>query len=109
MTAARKKAAKLSPVDQLQGVLVVLESQKAKNPTAELLLAIREMVSDALAVLQEPDPTKQRIAFVLLAVQQSTQVAIKEVRGKRLTRVTIIDQPLYHWALEEIHSLAGAA
>lgn len=108
MMAAKKKA-KLSPVNQLQGVLVVLESQKAKNPTAELLLAIREMVSDALAVLQEPDPTKQRIAFVLLAVQQSTQVAVKVVRGKRLTRVTIIDQSLYHWALEEIHSLAGAA
>lgn len=54
MTAAKKKA-KLSPVNQLQGVLVVLESQKAKNPTAELLLAIREMVSDALAVLQEPE------------------------------------------------------
>jgi len=108
MPAAKAKA-KLSPVSQLQGVLVVLESRKAKNPTAELLTAIREMVSDALAVLQEPDPTKQRIAFVLLAVQQSTQVAIKVVRGKRLTRVTIVDQQLYHWALEEIHSLAGAA
>lgn len=109
MPASKAKAAKLSPVSQLQGVLVVLESRKAKNPTAELLTAIREMVSDALAVLQEPDPTKQRIAFVLLAVQQSTQVAIKVVRGKRLTRVTIVDQQLYHWALEEIHSLAGAA
>lgn len=105
----KKKSASLSPVSQLQGVLVVLESRKAKNPTAELLSAIREMVSDALAVLQEPDPTKQRIAFVLLAVQQSTQVAIKVVRGKRLTRVTVVDQQLYHWALEEIHSLAGAA
>lgn len=106
---SKKKTARLSPVSQLQGVLVVLENQKAKSPTAELLLAIREMVSDALAVLQEPDATKQRIAFVLLAVQQSTQVAVKVVRGKRLTRVTIIDQQLYHWALEEIHSLAGAA
>lgn len=46
---------------------------------------------------------------MLLAVQQSTQVAIKVVRGKRLTRVTIVDQQLYHWALEEIHALAGAA
>ncbi len=45
MTAAKKKAPKLSPVNQLQGVLVVLESRKAKNPTAELLLAIREMVT----------------------------------------------------------------
>jgi len=106
---APKSKPTLSPVSQLQGVLVVLESRKAKNPTAELLGAIREMVSDALAVLQEPDPAKQRIAFVLLAVQQSTQVAVKEIRGKRITRVTVIDQPLYHWALEEIHALAGAA
>lgn len=52
---SKKKTARLSPVSQLQGVLVVLENQKAKSPTAELLLAIREMVSDALAVLQEPD------------------------------------------------------
>ncbi len=105
---ASKAKASLSPASHLQGVLMVLDN-RSKRPTAEMLGAIREMVSDALAVLQEPDPTKQRIAFVLLAVQQSTQVAVKEVRGKRLTRVTIIDQPLYHWALEEIHALAGAA
>lgn len=105
MPSARKRTAIAS---QLQGVLTVLDG-KAKVPTAELLATIREMVSDAMAVLQEPDPTKQRIAFVLLAVQQSTQVAVREVRGKRITRVTVVDQPLYHWALEEIHSLAGAA
>lgn len=105
MPSARKRA---TVVNQLQGVLTVLDG-KTKVPTAELLATIREMVSDAMAVLQEPDPTKQRIAFVLLAVQQSTQVQVKEIRGKRITRVTVIDQPLYHWALEEIHALAGAA
>ncbi|MFN4160458.1 MAG: hypothetical protein ACK4FW_00500 [Stenotrophomonas sp.] len=107
MTAAKKKP-RLSPVSQLQGVLVVLDG-RTKIPTAELLSTIRGMVSDALAVLQEPDATKQKIAFVLLAIQQSTDVAVRMVRGKEITRVTVIDQPLYHWALREIHALAGAA
>ncbi|WP_315386616.1 hypothetical protein [uncultured Stenotrophomonas sp.] len=105
---AAKKAVKPSPISQLQGVLLVLDNRSGR-PTAEMLANVREMVGDALSVMQEPDPVKQRIGFVLLAIQQSTQVAIKEVRGKRLTRVTVIDQPLYHWALEEIHALAGAA
>lgn len=107
MSAAKRKP-KLSAVNQLQGVLTVLDG-KTKLPTAEVLTSIREMVSDALAVLQEPDPLKRRIAFVLLAVQESTEVNVREVRGKRITRVTVVDQPLYHWALEEIHALAGAA
>lgn len=105
---ATKKAVKPSAISQLQGVLLVLDNRSGR-PTAEMLANVREMVGDALSVMQEPDPVKQRIGFVLLAIQQSTQVAIKEVRGKRLTRVTVIDQPLYHWALEEIHALAGAA
>lgn len=102
---ARKRQSAIAA--RLQGVLSVLDG-KTKLPSAELLATAREMVNDALMVLQEPDPTTQRIAFVLLAVQQSTQVQVKEIRGKRITRVTIIDQPLYHWALEEIHALAGA-
>ncbi len=108
MAAARTKTDKLSPVSQLRGVLTVLDG-KTKTPTAELLGAIREMVGDALAVLQEPDPTKQRIAFVLLAIPLSTSVSTRTVRGKELHRVTVVDQPLYGWAIAEIHGMAGAA
>lgn len=107
MTASKRKT-KLSAVSQLQGVLVVLDG-RTKIPTAELLSTIRGMVSDALAVMQEPDPAKQKIAFVLLAIQQSTEVVVRVVRNKEITRVTVIDQQLYHWALREIHALAGAA
>ncbi|MCI2243801.1 hypothetical protein L3067_04160 [Xanthomonas sp. PPL568] len=106
MTARRKP--KLPAISQLQGVLTVLDG-RTKLPTVEILATIREMVSDALAVLQEPDPTKQRIAFVLLAIRQSTEVAQKVVRGKTITRVTVVDQQLYHWAIAEIHAMAGAA
>lgn len=107
MTVAKRKP-KIAAETHLRGVLMVLD-QKTKTPTAEILATIRQMVSDALDVLQEKDPLTKRVAFVLLAVQQSTQVAVKTVRGKELTRVTIVDQGLYHWALREIHALAGAA
>lgn len=108
MTGTKKKATRLSPVSQLQGVLLVLDNRSGR-PTAEMLANVREMVGDALAVMQEPDATKQKIAFVLLAIQQSTEVVVRLVRGKEITRVTVVDQPLYHWALREIHALAGAA
>ncbi|MDX3932678.1 MAG: hypothetical protein QHC77_12165 [Stenotrophomonas sp.] len=108
MSAGKKKGPRLSPISQLQGVLLVLDNRSGR-PTAEMLANVREMVGDALAVMQEPDATKQKIAFVLLAIQQSTEVVVRVVRNKELTRVTVIDQPLYHWALREIHALAGAA
>ncbi|MEE7545752.1 hypothetical protein HF319_00680 [Xanthomonas sp. Kuri4-1] len=99
---------KLPAINQLRGVITVLDA-RATKPTTELLGTIREMVSDALAVLQEADPTTQRIAFVLLAIRQSTEVHVRQVRGKPITRVTIVDQSLYHWALAEIHAMAGAS
>lgn len=108
MSAGKKKGPRLSPISQLQGVLLVLDNRSGR-PTAEMLANVREMVGDALTVMQEPDATKQKIAFVLLAIQQSTEVVVRVVRNKELTRVTVIDQPLYHWALREIHALAGAA
>ncbi len=108
MSTVAKRKPRVSPIGQLQGVLMVLDG-KTKIPSAEMLVSIREMVGDALSVLQEPDPTKQRIAFVLLAIQQSTSVATRSVRGKNIHRVTVIDQPLYGWAISEIHGMAGAA
>ncbi|MFK3845299.1 hypothetical protein [Stenotrophomonas sp. NPDC078853] len=105
---APKQKPVLSPISQLQGVLLVLDNRSGR-PTAEMLGSIREMVSDALLVLQEPDPVKQRIAFVLLAIQQSTSLEKRTIRGKPHTRVVVIEQALYNWAFEEIHSMVGAA
>jgi len=105
---AKKRALKVSPISQLQGVLLVLDNRSGR-PTAEMLANVREMVGDALAVMQEPDATKQKIAFVLLAIQQSTEVTVRQVRGKPVTRVNVIDVSLYNWAITEVHLMAGAA
>jgi len=33
---------------------------------------------------------------------------VKMINRKRITRVTILDNTIYNWAMEEIHALAGA-
>lgn len=91
---------------QLQGALTVLDN-RLKKPPAAVLADIRLMVQDAIAVLQEPDPLKQRIGFVLLAIQQSTEVKVVERNGKQVTKIKIIDLELYNWAMSEVHALAG--
>lgn len=104
--AARKRLPALS---QLQGVLTVLGT-RSRRPMSEILDAVDTMVRDAIDVLQEPDPLKQRIAFVLLAIQQSTEVReVKGHLGKTVRRVRVIDQDLYTWAMAEVHTIAGGA
>ena len=104
--AARK--APLPPLAQLQGVLTVLDN-RAKRPASEVLAAVGGMVRDAIAVMQEPDPFKRRIGFVLLAIQESTEVRQFQRNGKTLTRVRVVELDLYNWAMAEAHSLAGGA
>lgn len=87
---------------QLRGIKLVIERMRRKTPTKDQIEAIDKMAIDAIAVLQEPDAVTQRLAFVVLAVKQSIQLKHPVIRGKRMTRVTIIDQTLFHWALEQI-------
>ncbi len=104
--AARKPM--LSPLSQLQGVLTVLDN-RAKRPTPEVLAAVGSLVRDAIAVMQEPDPFRRRVGFVLLAIQESTEVRQFVRNGKTLTRVRVVDLDLYNWAMAEAHVLAGWA
>jgi hypothetical protein len=103
MTAKRKYPALTS----LKGALYLLDDSKMKKPSAEFLGKIRELVTDAIEVLQTPDPMQRRIGFILLAFQQSTSVELRKVNGKLITRVTITDQTIYNWAMEEVHAIAG--
>lgn len=98
---------KLPPLNQLQGVLTVIDNRSKRSPTA-VLEAVREMVQDAIAVLQEPDPLKQRLAFIVTAIIQSTEVRTYQRTGKTVARAHITDPELYHWAIAQVHDLAGA-
>lgn len=95
-----------SGIEKLRGALHVLDNRNKRTP-AEVLSIVQEIVRDSIAVLQEPDRLKQRIGFVLLAIQQSTEVRQHVRNGKQITRVHIIDQDLYNWALAEVHAMAG--
>jgi hypothetical protein len=96
----------VSAIASLRGALYLIENAK-RRPTAEFINEVRSLITDAVDVLQQPDPMKQRIGFILLAFQQSTQVEVKVVNRKRLTRVTITDKTIYDWAIEEVHAIAG--
>lgn len=95
-----------SGLSRLQGALYVLDNS-AKRPAAEVIELVRGIVRDAIDVLNEPDPLKQRIAFVLLAIQQSTEVKQHMRNDKPITRVKVTDLDLYNWAMSEVHAMAG--
>jgi hypothetical protein len=98
---------KLPPLSHLQGVLTVIDNRAGRSPTA-VLAAVREMVQDAIAVLQEPDPLKQRLAFIVTAIVQSTEIRTYQRSGKTVTLAKITDPALYHWAIAQVHDLAGS-
>lgn len=93
-------------LEKLRGALYVLDNSSKRTP-AEVLAIVRDIVRDSVSVLQEPDRLKQKIAFVLLAIQQSTQVKQHMRNGKLITRVHVTDQDLYNWAMSEVHAISG--
>jgi hypothetical protein len=95
---------KLRLEQNLNGVKYTIESWDGKNPHS-LIKKIQDMNLDAIEVLKQPDPLLQKISFVVLALQQATEVKVRELNGKRLTRVAILDKDLYEWAMHEIHLL----
>lgn len=89
----------------LNGVLHILDRNGGKL-TPAVIKQTRELVQTAVDVLMEPDPLKQRIAFILLSIKQSTEIrTIKGHLGKTVQRVSIIDHDLYTWAVTQVHEL----
>lgn len=98
-------AYKENPEALLRGLLYVID--KNSIPPAELITHIKDVVRDAINVLTEPDPFQRRVSFVLLAIEQSTVVEVKQVNGKPITKVSIVDLGLYNWALDQVHKMHG--
>lgn len=98
-------AYKENPEALLRGLLYVID--KNKLPSADLITHIKDVVRDAINVLTDPDPLQRRVSFVLLAIEQSTVVEVKQVNGKPITKVKIVDLNLYNWALDQVHKLHG--
>jgi hypothetical protein len=101
------KKGKTSALSSVEGIVFCLDNQ-GKQPTIELLDMVRGLATDAISVLKEPDPLKQKVGFILLAIQQSTKLTEVKLRSKPKTLVQVVDADLYEWALREIHLMAGA-
>jgi hypothetical protein len=102
--AAMSGKRKLRLEQNLNGIRYTIESWDGKDARS-LICKIKDMNLDALEVMKQPDPLLQKISFVVLALQQATEVNVRELNGKRLTRITILDKDLYEWAMHEIHLL----
>jgi hypothetical protein len=91
---------------ELNGIKYTIDQWDGKN-ASDLVKNLRKMTLDALDVLRQPDPLIQKIGFVILAIQQSTDVRVEHRNSRILTRVTILDKELYDWAMAEVHKLPG--
>jgi hypothetical protein len=91
----------------LEGVIQLAETPNAR-PTAKMLETISGRVREAIELLQVPDSTQKRVDFILLAIQQSTEIRVTNRNGAVLKRAHIIDPDLYHWSIAQLHELAIA-
>ncbi|MGW8276067.1 hypothetical protein [Xanthomonas axonopodis] len=89
----------------LEGVIQLAETPNAR-PTIKLLESISGRVREAIDLLQAPDSTRKRVDFILLAIQQSTEIRTYSRNGNVLKRVHIIDPDLYHWSIAQLHEMA---
>ncbi|MGS0577230.1 hypothetical protein ACQR5V_21440 [Xanthomonas oryzae pv. oryzicola] len=98
------KKSRDSAVAKLQMALSTI-STPGMTPSSALTL-VKSMVQDALDLIQEADPLKKRVAFIVLALQESTEIRVVALRGKEYERILIRDHPLYEWAMRQVHQLA---
>jgi len=94
----------------LRSVLRLINDNEGKDPTALLIENIQATCRSALELLEgKPDPFAEKVGFIILAIRQSTEVQVRIVNGKRLTRVTIKDRTIYDWAMEQAHAIHDEA
>ncbi|MBB5885455.1 hypothetical protein DYQ93_11500 [Xanthomonas sp. LMG 8992] len=92
----------------LERVIQLAETPNAR-PTGKLLESISSQVREAIELLQVPDSTRKQVDFILLAIQQSTEVRTYNRNGAVIKRARIIDPELYHWSISRLHEMAIAA
>lgn len=89
----------------MQGVLHALEAARG-TPSPEFLRELAKNVRSALDQLLAPDPLRERMEFVLLAIRTSTEVKkVVGANGQITTRVIVRDLELYNWSMEQVHHL----
>jgi len=97
-------------VSRLRTVLSQLQMRSAAGSVSPAVLNnVVGLVEEAIDLIQETDPLKKRVAFIVLALQESTEIHVVALRGKDHERILIRDRPLYEWAMKQVHELAQVA
>lgn len=95
---------------KLRATLTLLEPKGMSGTVSPAVLGhIKGMVEDAIDLIQESDPLKKRVSFIVLALQESTKIHVVALRGKEHERILIVDRPLYEWAMKQVHELTRMA
>ncbi|CAE6837169.1 hypothetical protein FHY35_004028 [Xanthomonas arboricola] len=92
----------------LEGVIQMVETPNAR-PTVKLLESISGQVREAIELLRVPDSQRKRLEFLLLAIQQSTEIRVHNRNGNELKQARIVDPDLFHWSMAQLHELAIAS
>lgn len=104
------KKTKDAAISKLRATLTMLEPRGATGSISPTVLGhIKGMVEEAIDLIQETDPLKKRVAFTVLALQESTKIHVVALRGKEHERILIVDRPLYEWAMKQVHELTRMA
>lgn len=90
----------------LRGAVDIIEHHRGA-PSPEMMRALATQVRSAYDQIMQPDPVRERIEFVLLAIRQSTRATSTVILGRQRDTVTVTDNHLYSWAITEIHRLGA--
>ena len=76
------------------------------KPSAHVIRQIHALVGDAMKILSEPDPVLRKVAFIILAIEESTSYTERKgVSGKIIVRVHIHNPILHGEAVKMAHAL----
>ncbi|MFF2048040.1 hypothetical protein ACFVUR_09345 [Stenotrophomonas bentonitica] len=104
------KKSRDAAVTRLRSVLSQLQMRTpAGSVSPAVLNNVVGLVEEAIDLIQETDPLKKRVAFIVLALQESTELHVVALRGKDHERILIRDRPLYEWAMKQVHELTRVA
>lgn len=82
-------------------------TNRAATVSPAVLQQIKSAVEEAIDLIQQRDPVKRHTAMIVLALQDSTEIAVSHTTaGEEVEHVRVKDRELFNWAIKKAHKLA---
>ncbi|MET0332565.1 MAG: hypothetical protein ABW154_14165 [Dyella sp.] len=88
-----------------QAIDLVADVKDVPEAARNLVANARAHVRSAEVILLERDGLSRRLAMICLMIQESTSYEPSKVNGSLIETVQIIDEPMFTWAVRELHEL----